>query len=377
MVYFDNSATTQIDKHVLETYINVATTYFANPSSLHRLGDESKQLLEQARKQVSQLLEVTPEEIYFTSSATEANNWVLQPLALKAREQHPECNRVLLSAIEHPSVLQNKKWLEQQGIMVEFIPVDASGQIVFEELKKLLNNEVLIISTMAVNNEMGAIQSLDKIAELLQDYPSVLWHVDGVQAVTTCFDLLKHPRIDALCLSGHKFHAGRGTGIAMLRNRLCKVPLLFGGSQEWGLRSGTENLASIVATAKALRIAVEQQETTYQRLLKYKTNITQVLLNQGWKIFSNEKTAPNIICASYPGIPGEVLVNAFQTYDCYISTTSACSSKRKQTHHTLQAMQVSEYLSKSAIRISMSHQTTEEDISYLLDVILKVTQQFK
>lgn len=377
MAYFDNSATTQIDKQVLETYINVATTYFANPSSLHRLGDESKQLLEQARKQVAQLLSVSPEEIYFTSSATEANNWVLQSLVLQVREQHPECNRVLLSAIEHPSVLQNKEWLEKQGIVVEFIPVDSSGQIIIDDLKRLLNNEVLLMSTMAVNNEMGAIQPLDELAGLLQHYPSVLWHVDGVQAVTACFELLKHPRIDALSLSGHKFHAGRGTGIAMLRNRLSKVPLLFGGSQERGLRSGTENLASIVATSKALRLAVEQQEATYQRLSKYKTNIIQVLLDQGWKIFSNEKTVPNIICASYPGIPGEVLVNAFQTYHCYISTTSACSSKRKQTHHTLQAMQVPEYLSKSAIRISTSQQTTEEEISYLLDVIVKVTQQFK
>ena len=189
MLYFDNSATTMPDQSVLDTYLQVSKEYFANPSSLHELGVKSKKLLEQARAQVAEILQVKTNEVYFTSSGTEANNWVLQAVVRELSKHRPNAKRILISAIEHPSVYEQINLLLSENYRIERIRVNPQGEIDLPALKEQLDSDVLLISTMAVNNEVGAVQPLEQIAELLAKHPQIIWHVDAVQAVTTQLSL--------------------------------------------------------------------------------------------------------------------------------------------------------------------------------------------
>lgn len=376
MLYFDNSATTIPDQSVLETYMQVSVDYFANPSSLHELGVKSKKLLEQARAQVAEILQVENSEVYFTSSGTEANNWVLQSVVRELSKYRPQANRILISAVEHPSVYEQINLLLSENYVIERVAVDEQGVIDMISFKEQLGSDVLLVSTMAVNNEVGAIQPIMQIAELLHQYPQIIWHVDAVQAVTTQLSLLQNSRIDAMSLSGHKFHAGRGTGILTLKKRVNTQPFIYGGGQEKGFRSSTENLASIVATAKALRLANANQSTTKKRLALFRQQLIQAFRTHNWQVFADDSASEHILCVAYPTIPGEVLVHAFETEGVMISTTSACSSRKRQVHSTLKAMGVADEISESAVRISMSSFTTTEEVKKLIKIIEKVTTKF-
>lgn len=377
MYYFDNSATTQATQEILSVIQEVNKSYFANPSSAHRLGEESRALMNSARKQIADILSFRPEEIFFASSGTEVNNWVLQSILKSIKAHHPNRNKVLISAIEHPSIINQIPLLEEYGYQVEMIPVEYNGRINLARFEELLDDQVLLVSIMAVNNEVGTVQSVQEISGILNKYPQVVWHVDGVQAVTSQLDLLKQSRIDMISLSGHKFHAGRGTGVLAKRERVSALALLYGGGQEMGLRSSTENLSSIVATSKALRLAMEKQLESKQKLKSFRNKIMKKFKQEKWQTFSDDSSSEHIICAALSPIPGEVLLHAFEEHDIFVSTTSACSSRNHTAHATLRAMGVDDKISASAIRISMSTYTTEEEVNYLLEIISKITLKFK
>lgn len=377
MLYFDYAATSPTDPRVLETFVQVSQQYFANPSSVHPAGATAAKLLQQARNQVADILHVDKKEIYFTSSGTESNNWALQSLTKCQSRHRPEANRVLLLSIEHPSILKQVDWLQAQGFEVHLLAVDQEGRIDLEALKNSLDDRVCLLSTMAVNNEVGSIQPIDAIAKILKDYPQVVWHVDGVQAAAYHLDLLMHPRIDALSLSAHKFSGMRGCGILMCRQRVHLSPLLFGGGQEAGLRSSTENLAAIVASAKALRLSQENISQKRNDLKIMRQTITQALENAGWTLFAHDAAAHHIICCALAPLPGEVLVHAFGQEGVMVSTTSACSSRKQADHHTLKAMGIPDKLSKSAIRISLGADITPSQVQGLVTAIQNITQKFK
>ncbi|WP_282920209.1 cysteine desulfurase family protein [Ignavigranum ruoffiae] len=379
MYYFDNSATTQPLEEVLTTYQKVAERYFANPSSAHRLGEEAKALLNQARQQIADILAFKEDEIYFTASGSEANNWFLRAVvpALKERRSMNQA-KVLISAIEHPSMLRQLDILSDFACQFELIPVDDQGQIDLIALEEALKDDhVLAVSTMAVNNEVGSRQPLTKIGQILNKYPQIIWHVDAVQAVTACLNDLNHPRIDCLSLSSHKFYAVRGVGIFAKRQRVASQPMIYGGGQERSLRSGTENLAGIVATAKALRLAAERQGQTQAKLSNFRQQIIEQFETCGWHVFAKKQASPHIICAALPPIPGEVLLHAFEQADIFISTTSACSSRQHRAHASLTAMGVPAEISNSAVRLSMSQYTTEDELNYVLGQIPKISQAFQ
>lgn len=375
--YFDNSATTMPEEEVLQTYLTVSTKFFANPSSIHLLGVESRKLLEQARNHIAHILNLKPNEVYFTASGTESNNWFFQAILAASSKMRPEAKSILISPIEHPSVSEQAQRLVENGFNVVWLKVDSNGVLDLEDLAEKLDSKVLCLSTMAVNNEVGTVQPLSEIADILQQFPQIIWHVDAVQAVTTQLALLNHPRIDAVTLSGHKFHAGRGTGILTFKERLSSQPLILGGGQEKGLRSGTENLASIVATTKALRLAKENQDGVKMKLANFQNQIIDSLTENQWQVFAENVASEHIICAALPSIPGEVLVHAFEEYEVMVSTTSACSSRKNQNHHTLKAMKIADHISQSAIRISMSAQTGIEDVNALISAINNVTKKFQ
>lgn len=376
MFYFDHSATTQPSKEIIRVVQEVAVNFYANPSSIHQMGEKSKALLQQARQQIASILDFSSDDIYFASSGTEVNNWVFQAILPALHALHPQRKRVIISSVEHPSITAQIALLEQQGYMVELAPVGEDGRLDMLALKSLLSQDVLILSTMAVNNEVGSVQPLKEISQLLESYPQIIWHVDAIQAVTTQMKTIINSRIDLLSLSSHKFHSVRGTGILAKRKRVQSQPFLYGGGQESGLRSSTENLPAIVATAKALRLASEQQAETKNRLSDYRIKIIKALKDHGWHVFAEDTASEHIVCTAYPEVPGEVLVHAFEEQQVILSTTSACSSRKHQAHHTLKAMGIAEKLSTSAIRISMSYTTTAQEVASLIRAVDVITNKF-
>lgn len=378
MIYLDNGATTRPFADVLLTYQTVATDFFANPSSAHPLGQQAKVLLQQARQQIADILQVKADEIFFGSSGTEMNNWVLTRLVQALAQKYPTRKRVIVSAVEHPSVREPFNYLRQQGFEVVICPVDSAGILDITEFVKLLNDDVLLVSTMAVNNEMGAVQPLEALAELLQDHSMITWHVDAVQGLTTQLETLRRlTRIDCLTISSHKFHAVKGVGILMKRERVLDVPWLLGGGQERGLRSSTENLPAIVATAKAMRLMSEQQVSHKQVLAKWEQQLRQIAQSLGWHIFGDERISGHIYCLALPSIPGEVMVTAFAEKGIYVSTTSACSSRVAKGYHTLNQMKVDPSLAQCAIRISFGYDTTAEEFAILLETMATISRQFQ
>lgn len=370
MIYFDNAATTKIYDDALTSYVQVSQKFFGNPSSLHQLGVDAYQVLTKARAQVASLLSVQPEEIFFTSGGTESNNWAIKGTAL---EKSVFGKHIITTKIEHPSVIQTCKQLERFGFEVTYLDVDSKGIVSIDQLKESLRKDTILVSVMAVNNEVGAVQPIAEIAKVLEEYPSIHFHVDCVQAVERASQLLSIGRIDLLSLSAHKFHGPRGVGIMYKKFGRKIQALLTGGGQEKGERSTTENLPGIVATTKALRMALEEE------------SVTGELRSQLWKelatkpeirIFSPEDGASHVLCFAIKGVRGEVVVHAFKNHGIYISTTSACSSKKADSSSTLYAMDVPTEWATGAVRVSFSNDNTKEEVEQFIKVLHQLMKQF-
>ena len=370
MIYFDNAATTKIYDDALTSYVQVSQKFFGNPSSLHQLGVDAHQVLTKARVQVASLLSVQPEEIFFTSGGTESNNWAIKGTAL---EKSVFGKHIITTKIEHPSVIQTCKQLERFGFEVTYLDVDSKGSVSVEQLKESLRKDTILVSVMAVNNEVGAVQPIAEIAKALEEYPSIHFHVDAVQAVENVSQLLAIGRIDLLSLSAHKFHGPRGVGILYKKFGRKIQSLLTGGGQEKGERSTTENLPGIVATSKALRMALEEKSVTGElRHLLWKELATKPEI----RIFSPEEGASHVLCFAIKGVRGEVLVHAFENHGIYISTTSACSSKKADSSSTLYAMDVPTEWATGAVRVSFSNDNTTEEVEQFIDVLHQLMKQF-
>lgn len=288
MIYFDNSATTSIDKDVLQTFEKVSQTINGNPSSLHQLGDYADGLLQQSRKQIADLLHVLPEEIYFTSGGTEGDNWAIKGTAIEKRQFG---RHIITTSVEHPAVKESVGQLKMLGFDVTILPVDHSGRVAVSDLKEALRSDTILVSIMAVNNEVGSIQPIGEIEEVLKNYPRVHFHVDAVQAIGKIpFLLGSESRIDLATFSAHKFHGPKGMGFMYIKKGKKIAPLLNGGGQESGRRSGTENVAGAAAMAKALRLVLEKTEEKQKSQKEIKTYLTEKLA--GYKkvsIFSQRK----------------------------------------------------------------------------------------
>lgn len=378
MIYFDNSATTKIDPQVLQTYQTVANQFWGNPSSLHHLGDQALQMLQSARQQIADLMHCQAEEIFFTSGGTEGDNWVLKGTAMAKREfgQH-----IIVSSIEHPAVLNSAKQLEKLGWDVTYLPVDAHGYVHAEDVKKALRKDTVLVSVMGVNNEIGTVQPIREIAEVLKDRPTIHFHVDAVQTVgKNLFDQVLPERVDFATFSGHKFHGPRGVGFVYIKKGRKLAPLITGGGQERNWRSGTENVPAIAAMSKAFRLVLtnEAQKAAQQMAMRQKL-LTALQAMPDITIFSQTEgpAAPHILCFALSGVRGETMVHALEEHDIYLSTTSACSSRTGDESGTLKAMQVPEKLATSAVRISLDDQNTMAEVDQFLAVFPQVYQRFQ
>lgn len=368
MIYFDNSATTKPYPEVLATYTEVATRIWGNPSSLHNLGSQATRILEASRKQIAELIGKKAEEIYFTSGGTEGDNWILKGVAF---EKAPYGKHIIVSDIEHPAIKESAAWLKTQGFEVDYAPVDARGFVKVDALASLLRPDTTLVSVMAVNNEIGSIQPIHDIAALLEDRPTVSFHVDAVQALAKVATEVYLPeRVDFATFSSHKFHGLRGVGFVYIKEGKKITPLLTGGGQEKEMRSTTENVAGIAATAKALRLAMENQEAFASKTQQMKEVIRKELANYpDVTIFSGEDYfAPHILTFGIKGVRGEVVVHAFEEFDIYISTTSACSSKAGKPAGTLIAMGVDKSIAQTAVRLSLD---LENDMSQVEQFLTK------
>ena len=368
MIYFDNSATTKPYPEALATYTEVATRIWGNPSSLHNLGSQATRILEASRKQIAELIGKNAEEIYFTSGGTEGDNWILKGVAF---EKAPYGKHIIVSDIEHPAIKESAAWLKTQGFEVDYAPVDARGFVKVDALASLLRPDTTLVSVMAVNNEIGSIQPIHDIAALLEDRPTISFHVDAVQALAKVATEVYLPeRVDFATFSSHKFHGLRGVGFVYIKEGKKITPLLTGGGQEKEMRSTTENVASIAATAKALRLAMENQEAFASKTQQMKEVIRKELANYpDVTIFSGEDHfAPHILTFGIKGVRGEVVVHAFEEFDIYISTTSACSSKAGKPAGTLIAMGVDKSIAQTAVRLSLD---IENDMSQVEQFLTK------
>lgn len=377
MIYFDNSATTKIHPGVLDTYVKTSQRILGNPSSLHQLGAQATRLLDQSRKQLAELLEVLPEEVYFTSGGTEGDNWVVKGTAI---EKKGFGKHLIISDIEHSAVSKAAQQLEQFGFEISKAPVDKRGIVDVAALASLIRPETILVSIMAVNNEVGSVQPIEAIGKCLIDYPTIHFHVDAVQALGKVpKEKWLTPRVDFATFSAHKFHGPKGVGFIFSRKGRIIAPLLNGGGQEHNHRSGTENVAGVVAMSRAVRLHLEDQELKNKR----EANIKEYLLDSLKKydkvsLFSehNQDFAPHIVCFGLKGVKGEVLVHAFEQKDIIVSTTSACSSRSKVAGSTLHAMGVHDSVATTAIRLSLEANSTMVEAEQFMIVFNQLYKQF-
>ena len=372
MIYFDNAATTQTQPEVIKTYTEVATKIWGNPSSLHNLGTQATRILEASRRQIAELLGKESKEIFFTSGGTEGDNWVIKGVAF---EKAHLGKHIIVSAIEHPAVKESALWLKTQGFEVDLAPVNTQGFVDVSALETLIRPDTTLVSVMAVNNEIGAIQPIQEISQLLADKPTISFHVDAVQAIGKVpTEQYLTDRVDFASFSGHKFHSVRGVGFVYIKAGKKIAPLLTGGGQESDKRSTTENVAGIAATAKALRLTLDKAADSQKQLAAMKQILVDELSKyQDVTVFSGiENFVPSILTFGIKNIRGEVIVHAFEDHQIYISTTSACSSKAGKPAGTLFAMGVPQKLAQTAVRVSLDDDNDMGQIEQFLTIFKQI-----
>lgn len=375
MIYLDNAATTKADQDVIDSFVKVNQSLYFNPNSPHQAGLQAEQVLKQAKEEIDSVLNLNHlYHIVFTSGATESNNMALKGIAYRKRET---ANEIITSVLEHPSVLEVMRYLEEkQGFKLKYVDVKSDGKIDTEHLKSLMSDKVGLVTCMYVNNIMGQIQPIQDIVNILKDYPRAHLHVDGVQALGKVSMNLNG--VDSLSLSGHKFNGLKGQGLLIIKNIQTIEPVVHGGGQEYGLRSGTVNLPMAVSMVKSIKLTMGRLDEASRKLIKMNQSVRTFLEEfRGVYINSPKDSAPQIINVSFPGVKGEVLVNAFSKHGVMISTTSACSSKRGKLNEVLLAMGVPDARIEASIRISMGVHTTEEDIQRFKEVFEQVYEEVK
>ncbi|MGV3042262.1 cysteine desulfurase family protein [Staphylococcus rostri] len=373
MLYFDNAATTQPDASVLDSYVKVNQQFYFNPNSPHDKGVEAGRLLQQARTQIKTTLQLQDETVIFTSGATESNNMALKGAAY----QKKHFGRTLItSVLEHPSVLEVMRALETEGFTLKYVNVTKEGRIDLEHLKSLMSSDVILLTCMQVNNIMGQVQPIAEIVDILKDYPKVHFHVDAVQAMGK-FPLVTNG-VDSIALSGHKFNGLKGQGVLILKNMHNIQPIIHGGGQEFALRSGTVNVPMDVACAKAIRLAEDHRQAMMRELAEVNRQIRAfVAQHPGVYINSPDDASPHILNIAFPGVRGEVLVNAFSKLGVMISTTSACSSKHAKVNEVLQAMGISTSRILGSIRLSFDYNTKQTDVKAFQQAFDTVYEEVK
>ena len=365
MIYFDNSSTTSPDESVLDSFIAATKRYYANPASLHVLGREAEALLDRSKEQMLTLVGNEGGNVVLTSGGTEANNLAILGLAEAYRSRG---NHVITTQIEHPSVMNACRKLEENGFEVDYLPVDEQGRISLEQLEKTLKKETILVSIMHVNNEIGTIQPLRQCAELIKKSSRAIFHSDFVQSFGKLPVSMESLRLDAITISAHKVNGLKNSGALILKKGITPHAVNFGGGQESGIRSGTVSVPNAAALSKAMRISSVQEERADYR--EWRNMLMEACRPfDNIKILSPDHGAPHILAIAFKGINGEVAVNYFQEQGIIFSTSSACSSKNKNAGHVIEAIGLENKFKNGVIRVSFGNTNTKDEINEFINVL--------
>ena len=375
-VYLDHSATTPIREEVMGVIFPYFTELFGNASSIHSLGQRARKDVEEARSLLAHILGAHPEEVIFTSGGTESDNLAIKGVAYAKQE---EGNHIVTSSIEHSAVLNCCQYLEKHGFEVTYLPVDRHGLVEPEAVREALKRETVLVSVMLANSEVGTIQPIEEIGAITKER-GIVFHTDAVQAVGKVPIRVDDLNVDLLSVSGHKIYGPKGIGALYVRRGMRVEPLMYGGHHELGFRPGTENVAGIVGLAKAVELAEEEREDFSKRMYMLRTmlergisvNIEDVQFNG-----HPEKRLPNILNASFKYVDGESLLLSLDMSGIGVSTGSACSEGSDETSHVLKAMGVPPDVARGSLRFSLGRLNTDEDISYVLEVLSEVVAQLR
>lgn len=370
MIYLDNSATTRCCDASMEIMQEALQSNFGNPSSLHNFGMTGENYIKDARSKIAKTLKCQEKEIYFTSGGTEGNNLCI----IGGAEAHKRAGvHVISTQIEHASVSNPMKQLEKMGYRVTYLSVNEFGEISLDELKDAICDETILVSIMMVNNEIGAVQPVEEIGKLIKGInPSILFHVDAIQSYAKFEINPKRMNIDLLSVSGHKFHGPKGSGFVYIKDKVRVIPLILGGGQELGMRSGTENVPAIAGLGEAAYIAYENLESNREKLLALRMRLIEGLLTiDGISINGHldEKNAPHIVSVSVKGVRAEVLLHALEDKGIYVSAGSACSSNKPAISKTLTAIGLDKSLLDSTVRFSFCPENTFEEVDEAIEAM--------
>ena len=372
-VYLDNSATTRCFDEVAALMTQIMCEDYGNPSSLHRKGVQAEKYIRYAKDVIARNLKVNEKEIFFTSGGTESDNLALTGCA------YANCRsgrHLITTQIEHPAILQTMKHLEEDGFRVTYLPVDEKGCIRLEDLERAITGETILVSIMHTNNEVGSLQPIAEAGALIKRMnPKILFHVDAVQGYGKFRIYPKKMKIDLLSVSGHKIHGPKGVGFLYVDEKVKIKPILFGGGQQNGIRSGTENVPGAAGLAKAVEIVYGNLNQEVEKLYQIKKafvegikKIDDVIING----HADETGAPHVVSVSVRGVRSEVLLHALEDKNIYVSAGSACSAHKPQPSATLRAMGIEPELLGSTIRFSFSIFTTMEEINYTLQTMYDI-----
>lgn len=378
VAYLDHSATTRCFERVQEIVRKTMDDAYGNPSSMHKKGMEAETIVRGAAQTIAKTLKAAEKEIIFTSGGTESNNLALIGAAMAHRRAG---NRLITTQIEHPSVSNTMKYLQEQGFEVIWLPVSRDGIVSMDALREAVNDATVLVSVMHVNNEIGSIQPLAEAAQIIHEKnPNTLFHVDAVQSYGKMRIRPKKLGIDLLSASGHKIHGPKGIGFLYRREKIRLQPILFGGGQQAGLRSGTHNVPGIAGLGEAAAEAYENQEDKTARLRECKERLLERTAQiEGIVINSpiGDDSAPHIVNLSIPGIRSEVMLHALEEHGVYVSAGSACASNHPEPSRTLQAIGLEPALVESALRFSFSSSTNLQEIDYAAEKLAELVPKLR
>ncbi len=368
--YLDNSATTRCSKAATDKMVEVLTLDYGNPSSMHMKGVIAEKYITEAKKTIAKTLKVEEKELYFTSGGTESNNLAIigSAIANKRAGMH-----VITTSIEHPSVTNPFVWLSENGFEVTYLGVDSYGQIDLDELKKAIRPDTILVSIMQVNNEIGALQPIEEAGKIIKAAnPKTLFHVDAIQSYGKMAIFPKRWNVDMLSVSGHKIHGPKGSGFLFIKDKTKIKPILHGGGQQKGMRSGTENVPAIVGLAVAAEEMYRDLEANRKQLFKLRDYfIAEAEKLDGVTVNGRKdhNSAPHIISVSIDGVRAEVILHTLEDRHIYVSAGSACASNKPAISSTLQSIGLKKELLDSTVRFSFSVHTTKEELDYALEVM--------
>lgn len=374
IIYLDNAATTKVNQAILDKYNQINISNYANSSSIHFFGVASDRLLESAKQDIISSLKLKNQKVIFTSGATEANNLAIKGIAFKYKNRG---KHIIVSNIEHPSVLEVVKQLENEfGYRVTYLPVDENGKVSISLLKENMTSETILVSIMAVNNEIGSINPIDEIIKIVKEFPKAYLHVDATQAVGKV--ILNYSEIDAFTYSSHKIHGLKNSGALVIKNNISLFPLLNGGGQQDGYRSGTVDIASAICNAEAVKLAIKGYQSNLEYVTLLNNKVKDYLLNNKdlYVINSPSDGSKYILNFSTLNKKASVIVEALSNNNIMVSSISACHSKREKSSYVVERINHKDY-ANNTIRVSFDVSNTLEEIDIFIKTLDQIVKGIK